>query len=70
MCVLGLSVSGPKETPIPPNSKKQSKYPEVSSTWTIGGFLVLNKSQRSSGTIETSSYLPKGIIPLPLAEGT
>lgn len=46
----------------PLNSKKQSKYPEMGSTWTIGDFWCLVQSQHSSGTCETSSPLPERVI--------
>lgn len=47
-----------------PNPKGQSKYPEMSSAWIQEGFCWLGKSQPSSGTGETGSHVPKGVISL------
>lgn len=43
-------------------SLRMSKYPEINKNWTIGGFL--DKSQHSSGIIETGPHLPEGVISL------
>lgn len=52
------------------NSQRQSMYPQMSSSWTTGGFPWLDKSQHASGTGETGSRLPKGVFPFHLAKGT
>lgn len=41
-----------------------SKYPEMSSNWTWD-FWLLEKRLHSSGTCETSSHWPEGVISLP-----
>lgn len=49
-------------------SHQQSEYPDMSLSWTIGGFIEVPESLLYSSF--TSSQLPKGSFPLPLTEGT